>query len=209
MCCILLRNKIRIQSEYNELLRNAAVSGLHLPLRSLGPAAVRRSHDFPFTLAADSPTYSGRDPNSTGWFLSGASKIDTAAFQLTNFTEQISWGARSLSVTTEINIFLLNPMVHCRVHKSPSLVPILNQMNPVHYFPLYFFKMGIHFNIILPSIEPRYLSRYSEGATGWTAGISFLFSLQRPHRHLWADCLENVGASTSHNLLGLHGLLQG
>jgi hypothetical protein len=29
------------------------------------------------------------------------------------------------------------------------------------------------------------------------------------HRHLWADYLENVGAPTSHNLMGLHGLLQG
>jgi hypothetical protein len=27
--------------------------------------------------------------------------------------------------------------------------------------------------------------------------------------HLWADCLENVGASTSHNPMGLHSLLQG
>jgi hypothetical protein len=24
-------------------------------------------------------------------------------------------------------------------------------------------------------------------------------------RHLWADCLENVGASTSHNPMDLHG----
>jgi hypothetical protein len=31
----------------------------------------------------------------------------------------------------------------------------------------------------------------------------------KPYRHLWADCLDNVGASTSHNLLGLQGLLQG
>jgi hypothetical protein len=29
------------------------------------------------------------------------------------------------------------------------------------------------------------------------------------HRYLRADCLENVGASTSHNPIGLHGLLQG
>jgi hypothetical protein len=28
------------------------------------------------------------------------------------------------------------------------------------------------------------------------------------HRHLWADCLQNVGASTSHNTMGLHTLLQ-
>jgi hypothetical protein len=27
-------------------------------------------------------------------------------------------------------------------------------------------------------------------------------------RYLCADCLENVGASTSHNPMGLHGLLQ-
>jgi hypothetical protein len=29
-----------------------------------------------------------------------------------------------------------------------------------------------------------------------------------PHRHLWADCLEDVGASTSHKPMDLHGLLQ-
>jgi hypothetical protein len=29
------------------------------------------------------------------------------------------------------------------------------------------------------------------------------------HRHLWADYLENMGASTSHNPMTLHGLLQG
>jgi hypothetical protein len=28
-------------------------------------------------------------------------------------------------------------------------------------------------------------------------------------RRLWADCLENMGASMSHNPMGLHGLLQG
>jgi hypothetical protein len=31
----------------------------------------------------------------------------------------------------------------------------------------------------------------------------------KPDRYLWADCLENVEASTSHNPMGLHGLLQG
>jgi hypothetical protein len=29
------------------------------------------------------------------------------------------------------------------------------------------------------------------------------------HRHQRADCLENMGATTSHNPMGLHGLLQG
>jgi hypothetical protein len=29
------------------------------------------------------------------------------------------------------------------------------------------------------------------------------------HCHLWADCLENVGASTFHNSMDVHHLLQG
>jgi hypothetical protein len=31
----------------------------------------------------------------------------------------------------------------------------------------------------------------------------------QPYRHLWAECLESVGASTFHNALDLYGVLQG
>jgi hypothetical protein len=31
---------------------------------------------------------------------------------------------------------------------------------------------------------------------------------RQPHRHLCADCLDNVGSLMSHNLISLHGLLQ-
>jgi hypothetical protein len=34
-------------------------------------------------------------------------------------------------------------------------------------------------------------------------------SARRAYRHLCVNCLENVGASTSDNPMGLHGLLQG
>jgi hypothetical protein len=39
------------------------------------------------------------------------------------------------------------PQVNYRVHKTPLLAPILNQINPVHTTPSYFCK--IRFNIIL------------------------------------------------------------
>jgi hypothetical protein len=48
--------------------------------------------------------------------------------------------------------------------------------------------------------EKIYLgSKAAAGGQGW-----------QTYRHLWADCLDNVVESlTSHNPIGLHGLLQG
>jgi hypothetical protein len=59
-----------------------------------------------------------------------------------------SWEASSYAATQEFPSLLWNPKAYDRVHKSPPLVPILSQIDPVHITQFYFSK--IHFNIILP-----------------------------------------------------------
>jgi len=78
---------------------------------------------------------------------------DSTSYNL--FRKLLINSMEKLMVTNLVKKFLrllYNPKIHYRVHKSLSLVPILNQMHQVHTFPTNFPK--IHSNIILPS-TPR------------------------------------------------------
>jgi hypothetical protein len=59
-----------------------------------------------------------------------------------------SWEVANHAATQEIPSTLWDPKVHYRVHKSPPVIHILNQINSVHTTQCYFCK--IHFSIIQP-----------------------------------------------------------
>jgi hypothetical protein len=56
-----------------------------------------------------------------------------------------SWGTINWAATKELPSTSWNPKVHYRVHKSPPLIPILSNINPVHTTPCCLSK--IHFNL--------------------------------------------------------------
>jgi hypothetical protein len=61
----------------------------------------------------------------------------------------------SCATTQKHSSILWNPKVHCHVHKSPPLVSILSQIDPVHTTPSnlrYIFILSTHLCLGLPSV---------------------------------------------------------
>jgi hypothetical protein len=66
---------------------------------------------------------------------------------------RLSSEAASCAATLEIHNILSKPKFYYRVHKSPQLVSIVSQMNPIHTTQSYSSK--IYFNIILQITSRR------------------------------------------------------
>jgi hypothetical protein len=108
--------------------------------------------------------------------------------------QNLSWETDSHPVSEEIPFLLWNPKVHYWVHKSPPLVPVLSQINPVHTFPLYSLK--IHSNIIFSSSSrsskwsPPF--RFSNQNTVRNSYISHASYMTRPSHPPWFDHPNNI-----------------
>ena len=77
----------------------------------------------------------------------------------TNVIEKTPSSEAMSSVSQEFRLILGNPNVSYRVLKNTPAVHILSQINPVHVFLFYFFK--IHFNITLPSKSKSFKPSHS------------------------------------------------
>ena len=86
-------------------------------------------------------------------------------------------------------MYFLEPEAHHRVHNSPLLIPVLNQINTVHVLLSYFCK--IHFSIILSS-----MSRLS----------SILFPLGIPTKILYEFHFSPLSSTCPSHLI-LHHLI--
>jgi len=112
--------------------------------------------------------------------------------KLTKSIEQSpSWEANSHSASQAFLCCSWNPNVHYRIHNSPPLVPIPNQMNSVHKFP----SCIPTIQFILPtsrSYEWSITFRFSDHNFVCDSHVSHVCYMPSPSHPHWLDHPNNV-----------------
>jgi hypothetical protein len=93
----------------------------------------------------------------------------------TNSMELSPWKAASCTATQEFPNILWNMKVHYHVHKSPPLVSILSQINPVHTTS--FYHSEIHFNVIHAPMPILHSSLFPSGFPAKSLYAFLLYSI--------------------------------
>jgi hypothetical protein len=118
---------------------------------------------------------------------------------LTDFMELSHfWEAANCAVTQELPKALWNPKVHHCVHKSPSLVPIQSQIDPVHAIPTYLYKN--YFNIVTCRVT---IDGFGIGWLDLLTPHTYNSGLQEIQRYWWYTQFR-IHRCTSTRILSLH-----
>jgi hypothetical protein len=108
------------------------------------------------------------------------------------------------SLHDNIVTWLCNAGAHVSINGWGTMLQVGRSWVRVHMRSLIFFFLFSLPNPSSHTMALRFTQPLTEMSTRNLPGEGW-----QPNLHLWADCLDNVESSTSHNLIGLHGLLQG
>jgi hypothetical protein len=108
---------------------------------------------------------------------------------------------KSCSATQEITSILWGLKVHCRVHNTPPVIPVLKQMNSVHILQSYFFNtsffssqvhLGLFSGMFLLDFSARILYTYLPSNASYAPCPSYLFFniliVSEEEYKIWRSC---------------------
>jgi hypothetical protein len=91
---------------------------------------------------------SSKVPKEQNYFFEIKRRVTFARLNKSLMEQSPSREAANCEATKELPGILWNPTAQYRVNNSPTLVPILSKINPIHSISSYLSE--IHFNIVYP-----------------------------------------------------------